>query len=166
MSESPWSSFDIKINFIMFIVQVVYSTVILLLYNWIFLVIYWIFWGLYMTLGRYVTCRHCEYYGKACPSWCMGLIGAKLFKRSEKENFCQDGFAIPFVFDVLFLIIALMIPLIMFLYVFLVQGLNLVDWTLLIINIVISVLMIGTHMQTGCKKCNITDCPMSGKREK
>ena len=158
--ESPWTTFDNAINLVLMIVLLVYATFMLVIKaSWLFLALFWVMILLYMTVGRYTTCRHCDFLGKACPSWCMGIIGAKLYKRSEKENFCKDGFLIPFLTDVLFLFIGFACPII----AYFIAGLLLFDWMILIIYIVLLVATLGVHWLAGCRKCPIKDCPMAGK---
>ncbi|HUY01152.1 MAG TPA: hypothetical protein VMV49_16450 [Candidatus Deferrimicrobium sp.] len=163
--NSPWTSFDININLILLFIFLGFATFILAIKSWIFLVVFWVFILLYIVVGRYVTCRHCDYLGKPCPSWCMGIIGAKLYKRSEKENFCKEGFLIPFLCDILVLIIAVAIPIMTYLIELWTVGLRLVDWIILIIYIVIIGVTLVMHSITGCKKCTIKDCPLSGNRK-
>ncbi|MHA1356846.1 MAG: hypothetical protein ACTSRC_01920 [Candidatus Helarchaeota archaeon] len=166
MSEDiPWTKFDIRINLVLMISFLVYSTIILILKTaWLFLIIFWVMFALYMTLGRYTTCRHCDYLGKACPSWCMGIIGAKLYTRSEKENFCKEGFLIPFLTDLLFLIIAFACPIIAYLLIW--EFLLVIDWILLILYVGLLFVVLGVHSLTGCKKCPIEECPLNGKKKK
>jgi len=168
--ESPWTSFDIAINLIILFISIGLSTFMLVLKAlWIYLVLYYLCWGLYIIVGRYVTCRHCDFLGKPCPSWCMGIIAGKLYKRSNKPNFCADGgFLTALLFDISFLLIAVLIPLIAYVLEALTGILQPLEWVLLAIYLIVALLMIITHSLTGCKKCPIADCPMSGhhKRQK
>ena len=161
----PWTKFEILINLIVMLVYLAFSTAMLIIRaSWLFLIIFWVMIILYMTVGRYTTCRHCEYLGKPCPSWCMGIIGAKLYTRSEKENFCKDGFLIPFLTDILFLIIAFACPLIAYLLNW--DFLLLTDWVFIVVYIVILLGVLGLHSLAGCKNCPIEDCPLSRKKTK
>ena len=79
----PWSKKEIYANLIAIFTLMIYGSILLLLKNWWGLVLFWIFWILYLIVGRYVTCRHCDYLGKPCCSWCVGVVGEKLYKRSK-----------------------------------------------------------------------------------
>jgi hypothetical protein len=94
----------------------------------------------------------------------MGIIGAKLYTRSEKENFCEEGFLVPFLTDILFLIIAFACPLIAYLLNW--EVLLLTDWVIVVIYIVLLLTLLGLHSLAGCKNCPIEDCPLSGKKKK
>jgi hypothetical protein len=166
--DSPWTKFDIVINLIILISLLAFSTVILILKAaWVYLGLFWVVFVVgYMLIGRYVTCRHCDHLGKPCPSWCMGIIGKFWgFKRSGKKNFCVDGgFRVAVLLDISFLIIAAIIPVIVYIIEAVTFGLAAADYILLTIYLVLVLMTLGIHSVTGCKKCDITDCPMSGKK--
>jgi hypothetical protein len=168
--KALWTSIDIRINLITLFILVGFSTFMLVIKaQWVLLILYYVCWGLYIVVGRYVTCRHCDYLGKACPSWCMGILGGKLYKRSAKRNFCvEGGFIYGVLFDISFLLIAVFIPVFAYLVQALQGGLVAVDYVLLVIYIILALLTVILHSLTGCKKCPIADCPMSGnhKRQK
>ncbi len=161
MSESPWSRNDIVVNLIAIIILMSYATIILLLKSWMFIPIYWLFWGLYFVIGRYVTCRHCDYLGKACPSWCMGKIGGKLYKRSDKKNFAEAGLWKMVIFDVGFLGLANIFPLVVYFYYYFSEGLTVIDWFLISIYGLIGIIILLIHQKKGCAKCTLP-CPLSG----
>jgi fumarate reductase subunit D len=99
----------------------------------------------------------------------MGIIAGKLYKRSNKPNFCADGgFLTALLLDISFLLVAVLIPLIAYVLEALTGVLQPLEWVLLAIYLIVALLMIITHSLIGCKKCSITDCPMSGhhKRQK
>ncbi|NVM52899.1 MAG: hypothetical protein HWN66_04290 [Candidatus Helarchaeota archaeon] len=164
--ESPWTSFDVAINLILFVILIGFSIYILITkFAWIYLIIWVGALLLYMTCGRYVTCRHCDYLGKPCPSWCMGIIGAKLgFKRSEKKSFCEEGILNLVLFDISFLIIAMIIPIIVYVVQLVTIGLLIFDWVMLIIYIVLVITALVVHNVSGCRKCSIDCCPLSPKK--
>ncbi|MHA1263669.1 MAG: hypothetical protein ACTSRS_00385 [Candidatus Helarchaeota archaeon] len=167
VNESPWTTKDITLNLGVLISLVILASVMLILKAfWLFLALFWIDFILgFMIIGRYVTCRHCDYLGKPCPSWCMGIIGKWLgFQRSAKKNFCEDGgilFAV--LFDISFLIIAMGLPIIAYSIEAFVKGLGIVDYLLLILYIGLVFATLGIHSLTGCRKCDI-DCPLRGKK--
>jgi len=165
--ESPWNTFDITINLVILFIAIGLSTAMLVLKAlWIYLGIYYLCWGLYIIVGRYVTCRHCDFLGKPCPSWFMGMIAGKLYKRSDKPNFCADGgFRNALLFDISFLLIAVLIPLIAYIIEALTGTLLALEWTLFAIYLIIALLMLIIHSLTGCRKCPIADCPMSRKHK-
>ena len=168
--ESPWTAFDIRSNLIMVLILIGFSIVILAMkFLWVFLGLYVLCWGLYIIVGRYVTCRHCDFLGKPCPSWCMGILGGKLYKRSNKRNFCvEGGFIYAVLFDISFLIIAVFIPIIAYITELFTVGLLALDYVFLAIYLILALLTVIMHSLTGCKKCQISECPMSGshKRQK
>lgn len=140
-----------------------FTTIILLLKSWIFVPIYWFFWILYFGIGRYVTCRHCDFLGKTCPSWCMGIIGGKLFERSNKKDFCENG---PWnlIVDVSFLVAANLVPYIMYAYYLYTFTLTNIDWILIVIYSALGFLTFLVHSRA-CKKCPISACPLSGTKK-
>ena len=161
----PWSKKEVYINLIAILSLVIYGSVILLLKNWLGAIIFWIFWFLYLIVGRYVTCRHCDYLGKACCSWCVGIVGGKLYKRSKLRSFPEAGLWKMLVFDVLWIALATITPYFVYAYYYLVEGLTVIDWILLGIYSLIGLITLWIHSR-GCKKCPITGCPMSGKLKK
>ena len=161
----PWSKKEVTANLIAIFTLLVYGSIIILLKNWFGLIIFWIFWVLYLVVGRYVTCRHCDYLGKACCSWCVGIVGGKLYKRSKLRSFPEAGLWKMLIFDVLWLALATITPYVLYAYYFFTEGLPLIDWILLGIYTVIGFITLGIHNR-GCKKCPITGCPLSGQRKK
>ena len=161
----PWSKKEVYANLLAILTLLVYGSIIILLKSWIFLIAFWIFWLLYLVVGRYVTCRHCDYLGKACCSWCVGIVGGKLYKRSKLQSFPEAGLWKMLVFDVLWLALATLTPYFLYGYYFLIDGLQLIDWTLLAIYSIVGAIMLWIHNR-GCKKCPITGCPMNGQRKK
>ncbi len=163
--ESPWSSIDVAVNLIILGAVIGFSLFILITkMAWVFLGIWVTMLLLYIFVGRYVTCRHCDFLGKPCPSWCMGIIGGFLYKRSEKKNFCEDGILNLVLFDISFLIVAMLIPIIVYVIQLVSFGLLLVDWTIFSIYIVLVLVALGTHSIKGCRKCPIEDCPLASKK--
>lgn len=163
--ESPWSKFDLLINLVLLLIWLSFSTVLLILKSaWLFLALFWVvFVGGYMVLGRYVTCRHCDFLGKPCPSWMMGIIGGKMFSRSDKKNFCVDGgFIKAALLDMSFLILAVLLPLL----AYILAGIQPFDWVLLGLYLILVLALLIVHSLTGCKKCPIADCPLCGQKQK
>ncbi len=164
MSGAPWTKRDITLNLIALISLVTFASFILIIKNWIFLLIYGLFWVIYIFVGRYVTCRHCDYLGKPCPSWNMGLIASKLYTRSDKKNFAEAGLWKLFVLDILPLMLADLYPIIIyFAPIFTPIGLTVVDWYILGFYITILLITLYIHQTKGCNKCNIKSCPLSKK---
>ena len=130
-----------------------FATIIILMKNWLFLHIYWFIWIIDFVVGRYITCRHCEFLGKPCPTWCMGIIGSKLYKRSE------IGLWKFFVFDVLLIFLAIIFRYIVYVYSFIIEGRVLIDWIFLIIYSIIVIITLKMH-STSCKKCPMEGCPL------
>ena len=163
--DIPWTKKDVYINFIALITTLVMGTITLALKSWLFLLIFWLLWALYAVVGRYVTCRHCEYYGKACPSWLMGLIGAKLYKRSDKKCFIEGGLWKMIVFDVSFMTIAILLPIILYISLLFSEGLLALDWIILIVYTISGLMTLMLHSALGCRKCPIKECPMCRNKE-
>jgi len=163
--DIPWTKKDVYINFFALITTMVIGTLVLALKSWLFLLIFWILWVLYAVVGRYVTCRHCDYLGKACPSWFMGIIGGKLYKRSDKKCFPEVGLWKMIVFDVSFLASATLLPIILYTVLLFSEGLLAIDWVLLIVYTIIGLITLTLHSALGCKKCPITGCPMCGTKK-
>ena len=162
----PWSKNLIRANLITLVVAMIFGTYILILISWISLIIYWVFWLVFFTLGRYVSCRHCDFLGKPCPSWCMGIIGGKLFKRSQKEHIFEDkGMLKMAFFDIAPFAVAALLPIIFYIFNRFSVGLSFFDWILLIIYGIIVVVAFTLH-QMGCNKCPIGQCPLSKSNKK
>jgi len=167
MSETPWTKNDIRANLTSIIILVILAIIMIIIKSWIMLVLYCVFWIFYITLGRYVSCRHCDFLGKPCPSWNMGIIGAKLFKRSEKKNiFERGGFWKMLLFDISFLALTNLMPIYLYIYLLLIQGLTIIDWGLLIFYSLLVVITLAVHQKTGCDKCPTESCPLSGSCKK
>jgi hypothetical protein len=167
MSESPWTKKDIRANLMVIFILVILAIIMIIIKSWIMLVFYWVFWLLYITVGRYVSCRHCDFLGKPCPSWGMGIIGAKFFKRSEKKNFLEGGGLWKMMlFDISFLALSNLMPIYLYLYLLFVEGLTIIDWGLLILYSIMVIITLGLHQKTGCNKCPTDACPLSGLRKK
>jgi len=155
----PWSKKDVWLNLIVILILMGLATYMILVKSWILLIIYWLVWVLYFTVGRYVTCRHCDFLGKACCSWCMGIIGGKLYKRSDKKNFVENGMWKVFLFALSFLFAALIFPIVYYFYILFTDSLSVVDWTLLIIYFIMFIITLAIHQSFGCNKCSIVECP-------
>ena len=164
--ESPWSSWDVRLNFIAIVILWAFGTYILAIKCWIMLIVFWIFWALYFTIGRYMTCRHCDFLGKPCPSWNVGILAKMMgMKRSEKKNFYEEGNLKLILFDVSFLLLAILVPYIKYVYDFFLYGVGTFDLVLLIIYSTIVVIVLLLHSQLGCKKCPLDGCLMNPKRK-
>jgi len=164
--ESPWNSWDVRINFIAIVALWVFGTYMLAIKCWRPLLAFWVFWVLYFTIGRYMTCRHCDFLGRPCPSWNMGILAAKMgMKRSEKKNFYEDGNLKLILLDVLFMLLAIFIPYIKYIYDFFTIGVFAFDVVLLIIYTAIVGMVLLLHLQLGCKKCPMEGCLMNPKRK-
>ncbi|NVM30711.1 MAG: hypothetical protein HWN65_17860 [Candidatus Helarchaeota archaeon] len=163
--ESSWTRLDIVVNLISMIILMTFGTFILVIKCWRCVLAWAILWGLYIIVGRYVTCRHCDYLGKPCPSWCMGIIGGWLYERSEKKNFCEDGYFKLFVFDILFMVLAILIPYIKYIIDFIRVVVFISDVILIIIYTVIVVITLVLHQKFGCRKCSIIDCPLNANQK-
>lgn len=165
VTDSPWTKKDIWANLIAVLILMSLASYMILVKSWVLLIFYWIMWFLYFTVGRYVVCRHCDYLGKPCATWCMGIIGGKLFKRSDKKNFLENGKWKFFVFALSFLFIAGLLPLIVYVYQLFTEGLSIIDWTFLIIYFIIFIIVNIIHLSLGCKKCPIKVCPFNRAKE-
>ena len=154
----PWTKKDIWLNLIAVLILMGLATYMILVKSWILMIIYWLVWVLYFTVGRYVTCRHCDFLGKACCSWCLGIIGGKLYKRSDKKNFAENGMWKVFLFALSFLFTVMLFPIVYYFYILFTDSLSVVDWALLIIYFIMVLIMNAIHMFFGCKKCPIVEC--------
>ncbi len=90
-SDLPWSKKELMANVYAIIVLMITATIMLFLKSWVLGIVYWIIWLFYIVVGRGVTCRHCDFLGKPCPTWMMGVIGGKLYKRSDKKHFRENA---------------------------------------------------------------------------
>jgi hypothetical protein len=157
----PWNKNEIILNLLVFVITIILATYMLLLQSWILLIIYWTIWLLFIFLGRFMICRHCDYLGKSCPTLCMGIIAGKLYKRSSKKNFTEIKMW-TFYLDVSFLVLAMIFPLIIYVYLFFREGLMLIEWFLVSIYFICGILALLLHSKS-CKKCTVEGCPLRGK---
>lgn len=159
--ESPWSKKEICGNLIAIIISMSIATFILFLKSWLFIVLYWLIWVLIIIVGRTLVCRHCDFLGKPCPTWCMGLIGSKLYKRSNKKDFTEIKIW-KFWLDVVFIALVLLFPLIVDIYYLFSEGLSLFDWMCVVIYFIVGMITFLVHTM-GCKKCTVKGCPLGPK---
>ena len=156
----PWTEEEIRHNVLAVVSLMILASILLVIQSWLFLPFYWLFWVLYFTVGRYFTCRHCDFLGKPCPSWCMGIIGGWLYKRTDKKDFLENGPWKALFFDVAFLALANIYPYLVYGWILFQSGLNWLDWILLAIYSVLGFLTLYVHSR-GCRKCPVEACPLS-----
>ena len=162
--DIPWTKKEIYANFIALLTTIILGTISLLIMNWGYVLLFWVFWILYAVVGRYVTCRHCDFLGKPCPSWFMGIIGGKLYKRSEKKCFPEAGIWKMIIFDVSFLVGATLLPIIIYILSFLTKGFLMTDAIIIFIYGIVGLITLSIHSKFGCSKCPIEQCPLCGKK--
>ncbi|TFG28361.1 MAG: hypothetical protein EU532_05465 [Promethearchaeota archaeon] len=133
----------------------------LLLKSWMFLIVYGLIWLFIIFVGRALVCRHCDFLGKKCVTWCMGIIGSKIYKLSDKKDFTEIKIW-KFWLDVVFIAIALLFPIFIYFYYFFRVGLTLVDWILVVIYFIVGLLTFLIH-NIGCKKFIVKGCPFRPK---
>jgi len=165
MNDSPWSKKSLTINLIVLISLITVGTIIILFrstYPFIYLPLYFFAWIFYYTVGGYYTCRHCDFLGKPCPSWNKGVIAGKLFKRTDKKNFMELPRWQFILFDIVPLLLALFSPYLPFAIIFIdpVRRMTLIDNILLPLYAVLEITAIALHSM-GCRKCSISECPLS-----
>ncbi|MFX0073700.1 MAG: hypothetical protein ACFFAO_21690 [Candidatus Hermodarchaeota archaeon] len=156
--HSVWTKTEIWLSLVMLIVSMCLATYMLFIKSWVFLVIYWLLWIIVFILGRYLVCRHCNLLGHPCPTWCFGIIGGLLYKRSEKKDFTEIKKS-QFFLDVLLIALALIFPIIIYLYYIIVVNLILLDLFLLIVYFIIGIAAFLYHTKC-CRKCTIKGCPL------
>jgi hypothetical protein len=157
-NEAPWTRKEICGNLIAISLSIGLATFILLLKSWLFVIGYWLIWVVIIVVGRALVCKHCDYLGKACPTWCMGIIGSKLYKRSDKKDFTEIKIW-RFWLDVAFITFAMLFPLIVYIYYIISEGILLLDITLAIIYLIVGIITLVIHTM-GCKKCTVKGCPL------
>jgi len=165
MNDSPWSKKNLNLNIIALILLIAVGTIIILFrttYPFIYLPLYFLTWIFYFTVGGYFTCRHCDFLGKPCPSWNKGIVAGKLFKRSDKKNFMEIPKWQFILFNVTFLVFGLFSPYIPFAIIFIdpIRRMTFIDNILLPLYFILEVTTIGLHSY-GCRKCTISECPLS-----
>ncbi len=160
-NEAPWTKKEICGNLIAIIISMSLATFMLVLKSWLFLIGYWLIWVVLIIVGRALVCKHCDFLGKPCPTWCMGIIGSKLYKRSDKKDFTEIKIW-RFWLDVVFIAFAMLFPLIVYIYYFISEGLLLLDVILAIIYLIVGILTLLIHTM-GCKKCIVKGCPLRPK---
>jgi hypothetical protein len=160
-TEGPWTNKEICGNLLAIIISMGLATFMLLLKSWLFLIGYWLIWAIMIIVGRALVCRHCNFLGKKCPTWCMGLIGSKLYKRSDKKDFTEIKIW-KFWFDVALIAFAMLFPFIIYVYYIISEGLLLLDILLAIIYLIVGIITMLIHTM-GCKKCTVNGCPLRPK---
>ncbi len=159
--KTPWTTGEICGNLIAIIISMGFATFILLLKSWFLVIGYWVLWAIVIFVGRALVCRHCDFLGKPCPTWCMGLIGSKLYKRSDKKDFTEIKIW-RFWLDVIFIAFALLFPLTVYIYYFISEGIVLLDVILAIIYFIVGITTFLIHT-LGCRKCTVNGCPLRPK---
>jgi len=159
--NSPWTKKEIRGNMIAILISMSLATFILLLKSLLFLLFYWLIWAIIIVVGRAFVCRHCDFLGKPCPTWCMGIIGSKLYTRSNKKDFTEIKIW-KFWFDVGCIALVLLFPLFVYIYYFFSEGLSVLDWMLVSIYFIAGIITFLYHTM-GCKKCTVKGCPLGPK---
>lgn len=111
-----------------------------------------------ITIGRYVICRACHYYGKPCPSFGFSYL-AKIFPKDIESSFNGRSALI----ETWIIGVCLMLPLLsVILSWFQVIGAySLIEYIMMGIYITLVFSMSLVHKITGCDICEIEDCPLS-----
>ncbi|TFG05108.1 MAG: hypothetical protein EU539_09765 [Promethearchaeota archaeon] len=161
---SSWTKNEIWLSLGLLLISMGLASFMLIRKNWIFFFIYWLLWFIVIILGRYLVCRHCNFLGKPCPTWCFGIIGGFLYKRSNKKDFTEIRKS-QFFLDVFLIAMALIFPILVYLYLFLTEGLLIFDLFLAIIYFVIGLVVFLFHSKC-CTKCPIKGCPLGPKQHK
>ena len=121
---------------------------------WVYLFI----WISILTMGRYYVCRPCPYYGQDCPSFGFGHL-ARIFPKDDKSAFSARACII----DIIAIGVSLSLPVVV--WVLSLVGKSAVFdamWHVLMgVYIVWTVAMVTVHEITGCRKCEIAECPTS-----
>lgn len=161
---SPWSKKSINANLIALVTLITLGTIIILyraIYWVYYLPLYWLFWGLFFTVGGYFTCRHCDFLGEPCPTWYRGVIAGKLFKRSDKKSFMDNPKWQFFLFNGSFFIIAMFAPYLTFVIALIdpIKNITFIDDILFFIYLVVDIITIILHSK-GCKRCTNSECPL------
>jgi hypothetical protein len=161
IKESPWTKEEIYINLITIIISMILASYMMILKSWILILIYWFNWVVVFIVGRYLVCRHCNFLGEKCPSWCLGIIGSLLYKRSDKKDFTETK-KCKFFLDVFLIAFAIIFPLIVYIFYFLIEGLILFEWILVIIYFLVGIGVFFIHSRS-CTKCTVKGCPIGPK---
>ncbi|TFG09696.1 MAG: hypothetical protein EU535_08855 [Promethearchaeota archaeon] len=159
--DTPWTKKEICGNVIAIIISIGLATFILLIKSLFFLLFYWSIWLIIIVVGRALVCKHCDFLGEKCVTWCMGIIGSKLYKRSNKKDFTEIKIW-KFWFDVGCITIALLFPLFVYIYYFFSEGLSVLDWMLIAIYLIAGIITFLYHTMC-CKKCTVRGCPLGPK---
>ena len=163
MKDSPWTNKEIISNLVAIIILISLATFMIFIKSWLLLPIYWLFWILCIIIGRYFTCRHCDFLGKPCSTWCMGILGGMLYKRSDKKDFTEIK-KWGFFLDVSLIALAMVFPIIVYGYFFFSEGLSIIDWIFVIVYFIIGISTFKIH-SNGYKKCTVVGCPLGGKSQ-
>jgi len=139
------------------------ATFMLLLKSWLFVIGYWLIWVILIVVGRALICKHCDFLGEKCVSWCMGILGGMLYKRSDKKDFTEIK-KWGFFLDVSLIALAMVFPIIVYGYFFFSEGLSIIDWIFVIVYFIIGISTFKIH-SNGCNKCTVVGCPLGGKSQ-
>jgi hypothetical protein len=123
--------------------------------------IFWLYlfiWIAILTIGRYYVCRPCLYYGQDCPSFGFGHV-ARMFTKDGNNRFSARACII----DIIAIGVLLLLP--VGVWVLSLFGMASVfgplSQILMGVYVMGAVAMMTVHEMTGCRKCEIVECPTS-----
>jgi len=113
----------------------------------VWIIPYVVLWILLYSVFRYYLCTRCEYYGKHCASFGLGIYTSRIFPKQEGKNINIPVGAV----DILSFFVVLFYP---------------IPWLinnipLLIVYLILLVSFFTVKSYTGCRYCNKDFCPLS-----
>lgn len=125
-------------------------------------VIFWIYSAIWIgifTLGRYLVCRRCKYYGMDCPTFGFSHI-ARIFRRDESKGFNGRGCEV----DIVAHLLVLFLPILAWIFSafdIVVSQYGIANHALMGAYVVLVLSMMAVHNATGCSRCDIIECRFS-----
>lgn len=111
-----------------------------------------------ILIYRYPICRSCFYYWKPCPSFGFSYI-AKIFPKADDRQF--NGKAAGREIYITMTCLHLPILALILSWFWVIDSYSFPEYILTGIYVVIFLSAYTVHEKTGCKRCQIEDCPFS-----
>jgi hypothetical protein len=121
------------------------------------LLVYGAAWALILTVGRFVVCRHCLYYGENCATFAFGHV-ARIFPASSDRRFRARAAGI----DASAIVLVQLLPAAYWVWSLVSEqgALGRTEHLLMAAYLGLGVAAAVAHHLNGCRRCPIQECPL------
>ena len=158
MTHPQYSHRTMYLNIVLFYPTLFLGGYLLQGKSMVLFLVYSIMLVLTILTGRYVICRACHYYGKACPSFGFSYL-ARIFPKDETGNF--NGRAALIETRIITGCLLLPVLSLVLSWFGMVEKYSFLEYNLMVIYVALLISVDVVHRVTGCNKCEIKDCPLS-----